>query len=90
VSRVSQRFRYFEILWIVLVLALILLPGCISGQARLACKENAILARHMSELVKKGETTREQEQEFIHVNAELWQGFENLLNAKKVKDGDPD
>jgi len=63
-----------------------LMLGCVPHAVKPMAAQNAILARRMAELVEAGETTREQEQKFIQVNAELWTSFDDLLGGKVKKE----
>lgn len=66
----------------VLLLA-VLFTGCVPFAAKTMTAQNAILSRRMAELVEAEKTTREEEQAFIKVNAELWTSFDCLLNGKE-------
>jgi len=71
----------------VLLLAF-LFTGCVPFAAKTMTAQNAILSRRMAELVEENKTTREEEQAFIKVNAELWTSFDCLLNGKERPEDD--
>jgi len=66
-----------------LLLLALTLTGCVPFAAKTMTAQNAILSRRMAELVEEEKTTREEEQAFIKINAELWTSFDCLLNGKE-------
>jgi len=67
-------------------LVLIFLAGCVPFAARVKVTECAIVSQRMNQLVKEGKTTREEEQEFIDLNAQIWDDFDKMLNRKKANE----
>lgn len=61
--------------WIVLSLVLFL-AGCMPGQVRTSIRDNHLRCVRFTELMDGGETTREQEQRFIHANATAWEALD--------------
>lgn len=64
---------------IVLAFLAALASGCVGSGVRKAVTDNSLRCERFVELIKKGETTRDQEQRFIEANGEAWKAL-----AKKI------
>ena len=66
----------------ILIMAFLLLTGCISQEVKNQAVVNEAACLRMVELIEKGETTRENEQEFIRAIAKAWTAFRDALGLR--------